>query len=62
VKMEKRQITAIGGGGFTVEPKNPAMELYVLRKREDEIRECAFCPRQPVILLPTSLNSMRHSR
>jgi dipeptidase E len=34
--MHKRQIIAMGGGGFSMEPDNPALDLYVLaqvRKR-----------------------------
>jgi peptidase E len=30
VKKTKRQIIAMGGGGFTVEPERPALERYVL--------------------------------
>src|SRR5262249_11154750 len=28
----KRQIIALGGGGFSMEPDNPALDLYVLRQ------------------------------
>jgi dipeptidase E len=44
VKMEKRQIIAIGGGGFTVEPKNPAMELYVLAQARRRNPSVCFLP------------------
>ena len=30
--MTQRQIIALGGGGFSVEPENPALELYILRQ------------------------------
>jgi peptidase E len=30
--MDKRQIIALGGGGFSMEPDNPALDLYVLRR------------------------------
>ena len=30
--MTQRQIIALGGGGFSVEPENPTLELYILRQ------------------------------
>ena len=40
LKTAKQQIIAIGGGGFTMEPENPALELYILaqaRRRNPSI-------------------------
>jgi dipeptidase E len=30
----KRQVIALGGGGFSMEPDNPALDLYVLRQAQ----------------------------
>jgi hypothetical protein len=30
----KRQVIALGGGGFAMEPDNPALDLYVLRQAQ----------------------------
>jgi peptidase E len=40
----KRQIIAIGGGGFTVEPKNPALEKYVLAQTRKANPSVCFLP------------------
>lgn len=41
MKTRKRQIIAMGGGSFTAEPENPALELYVLAQaRRSNPRVC----------------------
>jgi dipeptidase E len=40
----KRQIIAIGGGGFSVEPGNPALELYVLAQARTRNPRICFIP------------------
>lgn len=40
----KKQIIAIGGGGFTVEPKNPALEKYVLAQTRKANPSVCFLP------------------
>jgi peptidase E len=44
--LTKRQIIALGGGGFSMEPDNPALDLYVLRQ--------ARAPRPAVTFLCTA--------
>jgi peptidase E len=31
-----RQIIALGGGGFSMEPENPLLDLYILRQAKKE--------------------------
>lgn len=38
------QIIAIGGGGFTAEPRNPALELYLLRQTRKRNPSVCFIP------------------
>jgi dipeptidase E len=33
-----KQIIALGGGGFSMEPENPLLDLYILRQIEKETR------------------------
>ncbi len=42
----ERQVVALGGGGFLMEPDNPALDLYVLRQ--------ARAPRPTVAFLATA--------
>lgn len=42
--MTKRQIIAIGGGGFSMEPENPLLDLYVLRASEKPKPKICFIP------------------
>jgi dipeptidase E len=39
-----RQIIAIGGGGFTAEPENPALELYLLSQARKSNPSVCFIP------------------
>jgi dipeptidase E len=39
-----KQVIAIGGGGFTVEPENPALELYVLAQAHRRNPSVCFLP------------------
>ena len=40
----KQQIIAIGGGGFTVEPENPSLELYALAQTRKSNPSVCFLP------------------
>ena len=42
--MTERQIIALGGGGFSVEPENPALELYILRQVQTATPRVCFIP------------------
>lgn len=42
--MNQRQIIAIGGGGFSGEPENPAMELYILQQCGKAKPKVCFIP------------------
>lgn len=44
LKKLKRQIIAMGGGSFTVEPKNPALDLYVLAQARRSNPSVCFVP------------------
>jgi dipeptidase E len=44
MKTAKRQIIAIGGGGFVSEPENPALELYVLAQARRRNPAICFVP------------------
>jgi peptidase E len=41
---KKKQIIAMGGGGFTMEPKNPLMDEYVLSQSPKEKPRICFLP------------------
>jgi dipeptidase E len=42
--MTQRQIIALGGGGFSAEPENPALELYILRQVQTATPRVGFIP------------------
>jgi dipeptidase E len=42
--MTKRQILAFGGGGFSMEPENPALEKYLLGRVETPNPQVCFLP------------------
>lgn len=42
--MPKRQIIAMGGGGFSMEPDNPALDRYVLAQVEKARPKVCFIP------------------
>jgi peptidase E len=44
MKTPKRQIIAMGGGSFTVEPENPALELYILAQARRSNPSVCFVP------------------
>jgi dipeptidase E len=39
-----KQIIALGGGGFSMEPENPLLDLYILRQAENEKPNICFVP------------------
>lgn len=39
-----RQIIAMGGGGFSMEPENPLLDLYILGQSEKETPKVCFVP------------------
>lgn len=39
-----RQIIAMGGGGFSMEPENPLLDLYILGKSEKQRPKVCFVP------------------
>lgn len=39
-----KQIIALGGGGFSMEPENPLLDLYVLQQSEKETPQICFLP------------------
>lgn len=43
-EMRKRQILALGGGGFSMEPWNPLLDLYVLKKSDKIHPKVCFIP------------------
>lgn len=40
--MSRRQIIALGGGGFSMEPWNPLLDLYILKQSEKENPKICF--------------------
>lgn len=42
--MKNRHIIAMGGGGFSMEPENPLLDLYVLKQTEKENPNVCFIP------------------
>jgi peptidase E len=42
--VTQRQIIALGGGGFSVEPENPALELYILQQAQTTTPRVCFIP------------------
>jgi dipeptidase E len=42
--MNKRHIVAMGGGGFSMEPHNPLLDLYVLKLTEKNKPKVCFIP------------------
>ena len=40
----KRQIIALGGGGFSMEPDNPLVDEYFLRQTRKRIPSVCFVP------------------
>lgn len=40
--MEKRQIIALGGGGFSMEPDNPKLDDYILNQSEEALPKICF--------------------
>lgn len=42
--MSTRHIIAMGGGGFSMEPDNPLLDLYVLKQTEKENPKICFIP------------------
>ncbi len=39
-----RQIIAMGGGGFSMEPENPLLDLYILRQADSRTPKVCFVP------------------
>ena len=39
-----RQIIAMGGGGFSMEPENPLLDLYILGQSEIQTPKVCFVP------------------
>ncbi|MFT4413792.1 Type 1 glutamine amidotransferase-like domain-containing protein [Fredinandcohnia humi] len=39
-----RQIIALGGGGFSMEPENPLLDLYILKQAEKPTPKICFLP------------------
>ena len=39
-----RQIIALGGGGFSMEPDNPLLDLYILKQAKKAVPEICFIP------------------
>jgi dipeptidase E len=39
-----KQIIALGGGGFSMEPENPLLDLYILRQAKKEKPKICFIP------------------
>ncbi len=42
--MNSRHIIAMGGGGFSMEPDNPMLDLYVLKQTGKENPKVCFIP------------------
>ncbi len=42
--MKNRHIIAMGGGGFSMEPDNPLLDLYVLKQTKKENPKVCFIP------------------
>lgn len=42
--MARRQVIALGGGGFSMEPHNPLLDLYVLKQVEKPRPKVCFVP------------------
>ena len=40
--MAQKQVIAMGGGGFSMEPDNPAMDLYVLKQSQKDRPKICF--------------------
>ncbi|GLH62613.1 hypothetical protein PG301_04530 [Parageobacillus sp. G301] len=39
-----RQIIALGGGGFSMEPDNPLLDLYILKQAKKTTPKVCFIP------------------
>ncbi|WHY87371.1 peptidase E [Neobacillus novalis] len=39
-----RQIIALGGGGFSMEPENPLLDIYVLKQADKSVPSICFLP------------------
>ena len=39
-----RQIIALGGGGFSMEPDNPLLDLYILKQAKKVTPQICFIP------------------
>ncbi|MBE1555569.1 peptidase E [Filibacter limicola] len=39
-----RQIIALGGGGFSMEPDNPLLDLYILKQAKKTNPQICFIP------------------
>ena len=39
-----RQIIALGGGGFSMEPDNPLLDLYILKQAKKATPKVCFIP------------------
>lgn len=39
-----RQIIALGGGGFSMEPDNPLLDLYILKQAKKTTPKICFIP------------------
>ena len=39
-----KQIIALGGGGFSMEPDNPLLDLYILEQSPKETPKICFIP------------------
>jgi len=42
--MVKKQVIAMGGGGFSMEPDNPLLDEYVIRQARKETPSVCFFP------------------
>jgi dipeptidase E len=43
-EVRVKQIIALDGGGFSMEPGNPLLDLYILRQAENEKPNICFVP------------------
>lgn len=51
-----KQIIALGGGGFSMEPENPLLDQYILQQSMKKIQKFAFLQQQVEIQKITFLD------